>query len=98
MHDYIIITKLNLFGIRGGTARVISLYLKYPKHFVNHNSYSLSLDNMKRDVSQGSILGPLLLILHMNDIFLLNKQAHHAPYADDVNIFLTCTYAETVVT
>ena len=44
------------------------LFLKRVKHFVRYQSCDSEYKNVKCGVSQGSILGPLLFILYVNDI------------------------------
>ena len=38
---------------------------------------------------QGSILGPLLFLLHSNDLSLSNQEANLVLFADDINLLIT---------
>jgi len=44
--------------------------------------------DIRTGVPQGSILGPLLIILNINDIVNVSKDAELLLFADDTNVFL----------
>ena len=46
-----------------------------------------SLKNIACGVPQGSILGPLLLVIYMNDICNVSNILTFVPFADDTTIF-----------
>ena len=83
----IILSKLNHYGVRGKAYDWFHSYLSNREQFVcinGHNSDSLSITC---GVPQGSILGPLLLLLYINDLPNTSKLFSFHLFADDTNIY-----------
>ena len=83
-HD-LLIAKLGAYGVSHDALKFILLssYLKERKQRTKAGSdYSRSLE-IKYGVPQGSILGPLLFNIFINNIFFSIKEISIANYADD---------------
>ena len=65
----------------------MSSYLNSRKQFVKLNNVSYEYKYVKCGVPQGSILGPLLFILYLNDICKVSDILEFILFADDTNIF-----------
>ena len=83
-----LLSKLESYGIRGNAYSLISNYLsnrqQYTK-FLNERSDSMPINY---GVPQGSVLGPLLFLIYMNDIINSATGGKFILYADDTNIFI----------
>ena len=62
------------------------MYLRNRKQFVSINGYKLNLPGVKCGVPQGSILGPLLFLIYINDLHVAIKYSEVHHFADDTNL------------
>ena len=87
----ILLKKLEHYGVRGITLKWFISYLKNRNQFVYVNGFSSKSSVIKHGVPQGSILGPLLFIIYINDLHkaIPNSTVHH--FADDTNFLLSDT-------
>ena len=76
-----LLAKLNHYGIRG-----VSNDLSNRSQYVSINGYDSGLAAINCGVPQGSVLGPLLFLLYINDLNQAIKfcKVHH--FADDTNL------------
>lgn len=87
--DYnILIQKLDHYGIRGNTLHLLKDYLNNRKQTVKLNNTMSQALTVECGVPQGSILGPLLFIIYINDLPNALRNSKPIMYADDTNIFL----------
>ena len=84
-HD-ILLSKLEHYGIRGLANEWFKSYLSNRKQYVSINGYDSNLADVKFGVPQGSVLGPLLFLVYINDLNQALKfcKVHH--FADDTNL------------
>ena len=80
----ILLRKLELFGIRGKALEWFSSYLCRRRQCVRVGSLVSDMENINFGVPQGSILGPTLFVLYINDLLLYDlPNTDVICYADD---------------
>ena len=82
----ILLAKLNHYGTRGVSNDWFKSYLSNRNQYVSINGFDSGLTSINCGVPQGSVLGPLLFLLYINDLNQAIKfcKVHH--FADDTNI------------
>ena len=85
-HD-ILMYKLQRYGVRGTSLLWIRDYLSNRKQYVLYQSSESPTSNITCGVPQGSILGPLLFLVYINDIVHSSPLLSFTLFADDTNIF-----------
>ena len=83
----ILIEKFKYYGIRGVASQFLESYLSNRLQFVQFKNGKSVKRNILCGVPQGSILGPLLFILYINDMYKVSDLLHFIFFADDTNIF-----------
>ena len=94
----ILLSKLEHYGIRGTALDWIKNYLYNRKQYVEYNEVCSDLNIINCGIPQGSILGPLLFILYINDISNSSNLLKFILFADDTNIFYSCRNLESLNT
>lgn len=87
----ILLAKLLAYGIRGIALELFESYLPHRAQYVELEREKSSLRAVRVGVPQGSILGPLLFIMFVNDMPASSVRAKFISYADDTAMFITAT-------
>ena len=83
----ILLNKLEIYGIKDEALLWFNTYLTNRKQQVTINNNKSDLKNISCGVPQGSILGPLLFLLFINDLPLYTNNVFTDLYADDTNLY-----------
>ena len=83
----ILANKLEHYGIRRLAKYWVCSYLENRRQYVCINDSNSECLDVKCGVPQGSILGPALFILYVNDMCNVSKSLKYILFADDTNLF-----------
>ena len=87
----ILVTKLDHYGIRGVAKQWLSSYLENRKQYVCFNGTDSGFLPITCGVPQGSILGPTLFLLYVNDLCNVSTRLTSILFADDASCFIEGT-------
>ena len=85
----ILLRKLNHYGVRGVANAWFKSYLYNRSQYVSLNGVTSSIQLTNISVPQGSVLGPLLFILYINDMHSSRNHVTLTHYADDTTALLS---------
>ena len=85
----ILLQKLDFYGIRGLCNHCFRDYLAERQQIVKNNSTYSENKSIKCGVPQGSVLGPLLFLLYVNDIHTCSNLLFFILFTDDTNLYIS---------
>lgn len=85
----ILLSKLHRYGFQDVVIKWFSDYLSNREQYVCLNGHISKKAKLYRGVPQGSILGPLLFLIFINDFAVMSESTLPILFADDTNIAMS---------
>ena len=82
-----LLQKLERYGVRGNTLNWFQSYLTGRAQYVTVNGHVSGSLPVLCGVPQGSVLGPLLFLIYVNDLPSVSKVLRFYLFADDTSIY-----------
>ena len=92
----ILLKKLEHYGFRGRVNDWFRSYLTDRKQKVVINGFESSSKSLLHGVPQGSVLGPILFLIYINDLHHCIKYCTTYHFADDTNLLNVCKDYKTL--
>ena len=92
----ILLAKLSHYGIRGIANQWFRSYLSNRSQFVSIDGLDSLLKAILHGVPQGSVLGPLLFLIYINDLYNCIKYCETFHFADDTHLLHFSVSLETI--
>ena len=91
-----LLSKLPCYGISGIEHKWISDYLFNRKQYVTFNNIQSEPESITHGVPQGSILGPLLFVILINDAYQCLEKCTMLMYADDTVLLFSDSSSKSI--
>ena len=85
----ILLNKMERYGIRGTPLKWFRSYVSDRKQYTFIDNHKSDLCNISVGVPQGSVLGPLLFLMFINDLQFISDVLYSIIFADDTSLFIS---------
>ena len=83
----LLFSKLEHYGFRGHSLQLLKSYVSDRRQYTKINNSTSRVNSLNYGVPQGSVLGPLLFLLYVNDIQHCIDKKKIKLFADDTGVF-----------
>ena len=97
LYHHILLKKFSSYGIRGTILKWLESYLSDRLQFITFDGTQSEVKSVKCGVPQGSILGPLLFNIYINDLYNISEFVSTILYADDTCVLLNGKHLDELI-
>ena len=97
LNHELLLAKLHAYGFSMNSLRLIKSYLENRWQRTKINTSFSSWYELLKGVPQGSVLGPLLFNIYINDLFWINEETDVCNFADDTTLYACDMNLDTVL-
>ena len=98
LNHEILLRKLAYYGVEGSANKLLQSYLSEQLQYVEFERQILDKLPITTGVPQGSILGPLLFLIYINDLPSISNFFKMIMYADDTTLYCNINKTTTELT
>jgi hypothetical protein len=95
LNHNILLTKLSFYGVQDSSLSWFHSYLSNRTQYVDYNGNKSEIKNIYTGVPQGSVLGPLLFLIYVNDLCNVSSYFDCLLYADDTTLTSTLCFSNS---
>ena len=96
MNHKILTKKLELYEIKGCNLGWFESYLSNRKQFMTYGDKQINIETITCGVPQGSILGPLMFLIFVNDLHKVTQYLDPIMFANDTKLFYSHKNTKTL--